>query len=136
MPSRRATLILAPLCALAALLLSGCGDDPSYAEATGGRVHVRLGEYRVTPEHVQAHAGRITIYARNTGRLTHNLEVVAFRRPEAGEQERQYGEKTKTLFPGETGSTTMTLEPGKYRLLCTIANHDNLGQYGELKILR
>jgi hypothetical protein len=28
------------------------------------------------------------------------------------------------------------LEPGKYRLVCTIANHDNLGQYGELKVVR
>jgi len=30
----------------------------------------------------------------------------------------------------------VTLKPGKYRLLCTIANHDNLGQYGELKVVR
>jgi hypothetical protein len=28
------------------------------------------------------------------------------------------------------------LEPGKYRLVCTIANHDNLGQYAELKVVR
>jgi hypothetical protein len=28
----------------------------------------------------------------------------------------------------------VTLKPGKYRLICTIANHDNLGQYGELKV--
>jgi hypothetical protein len=28
----------------------------------------------------------------------------------------------------------VTLAPGKYRLVCTIANHDNLGQYGELKV--
>jgi hypothetical protein len=31
--------------------------------------------------------------------------------------------------------TAVTLKPGKYRLVCTIANHDNLGQYGELKVL-
>jgi hypothetical protein len=29
----------------------------------------------------------------------------------------------------------VTLKPGKYRIVCTIANHDNLGQYGELKVL-
>jgi hypothetical protein len=28
----------------------------------------------------------------------------------------------------------VTLKPGKYRLVCTIANHDNLGQYAELKV--
>ena len=27
------------------------------------------------------------------------------------------------------------LKPGKYRLTCTIANHDDLGQYGELKVV-
>ncbi len=26
--------------------------------------------------------------------------------------------------------------PGKYRLVCTIANHDDLGQYGELQVVR
>ncbi|MGZ4275464.1 MAG: plastocyanin/azurin family copper-binding protein [Solirubrobacteraceae bacterium] len=135
MGSRRATLVPVSLCALAALPLAGCGSDPSYAHATGGKVHLHLDEYRVAPEHVQVQAGRITIYARNTGRLTHNLEVVAFARPRSGEQERVFGRKTRTLFPGQTGSTTLTLRPGKYRLLCTIANHDNLGQYGELKVV-
>ena len=27
------------------------------------------------------------------------------------------------------------LKPGKYRLTCTIGNHDDLGQYGELKVV-
>jgi uncharacterized cupredoxin-like copper-binding protein len=46
-----------------------------------------------------------------------------------------YGKPTRTLFSGETAETTVTLKPGKYRLVCTIANHDNLGQYGELKVV-
>ena len=59
-----------------------------------------------------------------------------FERPLGDEQAKDYGEPTKTLFPGETGQTTVDLAPGKYRLVCTIANHDNLGQYAELKVAR
>jgi uncharacterized cupredoxin-like copper-binding protein len=134
MPVRCATLATA-LCALAAApLLAGCGSDPSYARAGAGRVSVRLSEYRVTPEFTQVKAGRVRIDARNVGRLTHNIAVVQFAHPTSAQDERMYGKPSATLFPGQTGSTTVTLKPGKYRLVCTIANHDNLGQYGELKV--
>jgi uncharacterized cupredoxin-like copper-binding protein len=124
------------LVALAVLPAAGCGADVVYTRAPDRRVDVRLDEYRVLPEHIEARAGRITLVARNTGRLTHNLAVVQFERPLGDEQEKDYGKPTKTLFPGETGETTVDLEPGKYRLVCTIANHDNLGQYAELKVVR
>jgi uncharacterized cupredoxin-like copper-binding protein len=121
---------------LSALVATGCGDDIAYTRAPDRRVDVRLDEYRVLPEHIQVTAGRVTITARNSGRLTHNLVVVQFNRPLGDEEEKQYGAPTKTLFPGETGGTTLDLKPGKYRLICTIGNHDNLGQYGELKVVR
>jgi plastocyanin len=118
----------------AALAAAGCGAV-AYTHAPNRRIDLRLDEYRVLPEHIQATAGRITIVARNGGRLTHNVEVVQFERPLGDEEEKQYGEPTKTLFPGQTGSTTVDLKPGKYRLICTISNHDNLGQYAELKVV-
>jgi uncharacterized cupredoxin-like copper-binding protein len=121
---------------LAALLVTGCGDDVAYTRAPDRRVEVRLDEYRVLPEHIQVRAGRVTLVARNSGRLTHNLAVVQFERPLGDEEEKHYGEPTKTLFPGQTAQTTVDLEPGKYRLVCTIANHDNLGQHAELKVVR
>ena len=124
------------LAVLAALVATSCGDEIAYTQAPDRRVDVRLDEYRVLPEHIQVTAGRVTITARNTGRLTHNLVVVQFSRPLGDEEEHQYGQPTKTLFPGETGSTTVNLKPGKYRLICTIGNHDNLGQYAELKVIR
>jgi len=133
MTGGRVTLLLLVTAALSA---AGCGDDVAYTHAPDRRVEVRLDEYRVLPEHIQVAAGRITLVARNAGRLTHNLVVVQFDRPLGDEVERQYGEPTKTLFPGQTGSTTVDLAPGKYRLICTISNHDNLGQYGELKVVR
>ena len=60
----------------------------------------------------------------------------AFQRDrEEGEQPKEYG-RTDTLHPGESGSerAPIILKPGKYRLTCTIGNHDDLGQYGELKV--
>jgi uncharacterized cupredoxin-like copper-binding protein len=133
MTGGRVTLLLV---ALAALPAAGCGDDVAYTRAPDRRVEVRLDEYRVLPERIEVRAGRITLVARNTGRLTHNLAVVQFERPLGDEEEKDYGEPTKTLFPGEVGQTTVDLKPGKYRLVCTIANHDNLGQYAELKVVR
>jgi uncharacterized cupredoxin-like copper-binding protein len=124
------------LLVLAALVAVGCGDDVAYTHAPDRHVEVRLDEYRVLPEHIQVTAGAITFVARNTGRLTHNLVVVQFSRPLGDEDEKHYGLPTKTLFPGQTASTTINLKPGKYRLICSIANHDNLGQYAELKVVR
>jgi plastocyanin len=134
MTGRRATLLLAAVAAAATPALSGCGSDPSYARTSPGRIAVRLSEYRITPEFLEVRAGRVRIDVRNTGRLTHNVAIVQFKRPLANEDERTYGKPTPTLFPGQTASTTVTLKPGKYRIVCTIANHDNLGQYGELKV--
>ena len=133
MTGGRVTLLLV---ALAALPVGGCGADVAYTRAPDRRVEVRLDEYRVLPEHIEVRAGPVTLVAHNDGRLTHNLAVVQFERPLGDEQEKDYGDPTKTLFPGETGQTTVDLRPGKYRLVCTIANHDNLGQYGELKVVR
>jgi uncharacterized cupredoxin-like copper-binding protein len=118
-----------------ALAGGGCGATIAYVHAPDRRVEVRLDEYTITPERIQVRAGRITFVAHNDGRLTHNLAIVQFKRPNSGEEQKQYGQATRTLFPGQSGRTTIDLKPGKYRLICTLANHDNLGQYGELKVV-
>jgi hypothetical protein len=39
------------------------------------------------------------------------------------------------MQPGQTAAPVkITLAPGDYRLVCTIANHDDLGQFGTLKV--
>jgi len=132
MGPRRATT-LAALALAASTVAAGCGSDPPYTPAAGHTVRLRLDEYRVLPQRVTVPAGRIEIVARNTGRLTHNVAVVQFDRPLGEDEEKQYA-RTPTAHPGDVVRTTVTLKPGKYRLVCTIANHDNLGQYGELKV--
>ncbi|QEC47224.1 hypothetical protein FSW04_06205 [Baekduia soli] len=80
-------------------------------------------------------AGRVHLQVSNAGRLTHNLAIETFN-PKAGEEPRLYG-RTNTLQPGAHGTeqAPITLRPGKYRLTCTIGNHDDLGQFGELKVI-
>jgi uncharacterized cupredoxin-like copper-binding protein len=132
MPSRRLPLLaVAGACAF---VLGACGADEPYAPASGRTVKLRLDEYRVLPQRITVRAGTIRIVGQNTGRLTHNVAVLQFDRPLGDDEERQYG-RTPTAHPGERVETTVRLKPGKYRLACTLANHDNLGQYGELKVL-
>ena len=129
----RCATTLAALALAASTVAAGCGSDPPYTPAAGHTVRLRLDEYRVLPQRVTVPAGRIEIVARNTGRLTHNVAVVQFDRPLGEDEEKQYA-RTPTAHPGDVVRTSVTLKPGKYRLVCTIANHDNLGQYGELKV--
>jgi uncharacterized cupredoxin-like copper-binding protein len=128
---------LPALLLVGAATLVGCGGDgPSYVHARGGVLRVSLDEYRITPQNIEVHAGPIHLVATNRGRLTHNLTIESFEH-EPGVEPKLYG-RTDTLHPGQTGSEQkpITLKPGKYRLTCTIANHDDLGQYGELKVVR
>ena len=128
---------LPALLAVGAMSLAGCGGSgPAYHRASGNVIRVTLDEYRIRPENVVVHAGRVRLMATNDGRLTHNLAIESFEHEE-GEQPKLYG-RTDTLHPGQKGSEQepIVLKPGKYRLTCTIGNHDDLGQYGELKVVK
>jgi uncharacterized cupredoxin-like copper-binding protein len=127
MPRRRAAF---PILVVLALALPGCGEEP--VRATDGTLEVTLDEYRITPTKVVAPAGELRIVARNDGRLNHNLRV-EIPRESPGKRERTIG-GTPTARPGTTVSGTVRLAPGTYRLACTIANHDDLGMWGELEV--
>jgi plastocyanin len=128
MPARRATLLALSLAG--ALAIAGCGDDGPVTRDDAGVVRLRLDEYRILPQRVRVPSGRFEIVATNRGVLTHNVAIVsAERRP--GQDEVQYA-RTATAHPGQTVRAEVRLKPGKYRMVCSLANHDNLGQYGEL----
>jgi plastocyanin len=118
---------------LAALLVAGCGGaDP--VEIEGRTLRLRLDEYQLKPQDVRVDAGRLRIVATNVGRLTHNVKIV---RQDENDLEAPVEEigGTRSTQPGESASVTFeNLEPGEYRLACTIANHDDLGQYGTLVV--
>jgi uncharacterized cupredoxin-like copper-binding protein len=127
----RATLLATVLAVLAAAL-GGCGDDDVY-RTDRPILRITLDEYRIVPQNIVVKPGRIKFVARNTGRLTHNLVI---QNPPArpGDQPIEIA-RVGTMQPGETGEPIkVTLKPGEYRLVCTIANHDDLGQYGKLEV--
>lgn len=132
MPHRRATVPLAA--ALGALVLGGCGGgDAIDRVARDGVVRVSLREYRIDPQDWEVPAGRVRLVVTNAGRLTHNLAIESVTK-ETDQQPHRYA-RTRTLPPGATGRATAVLKPGTYRLACTLANHDRLGQFGTLKVL-
>jgi hypothetical protein len=116
----------------AALVLAGCGGEDT-VRSERPLLRVALDEYRIVPQDVSVRPGRLKFVARNAGRLTHNL-VVQIPAGKPGEEPTEIG-RVATMQPGQTAEAIkLTLLPGTYRLVCTIANHDDLGQYGELKV--
>ena len=114
-----------------ALAIAGCGAD-DFVRDRDATLQIAMTEYKLEPANIRVRAGRVHLVARNRGRMTHNLKVQSLER-KSGEQYFDFG-GTETAHPGETVSASVMLAPGKYRLVCTIGNHDDLGQYGELQV--
>jgi uncharacterized cupredoxin-like copper-binding protein len=125
-------LIAMPVTAAAAFA-AGCGGGEP-VELEGRTLRLRLDEYRILPQDVRVARGRLRIVATNLGRLTHNVKIVREDRDDTEAPSREVG-GTRSTQPGESASVTFeALRPGRYRLACTIANHDDLGQYGTLVV--
>ena len=126
------SILLAAVLTAVALGLGGCGDDDLF-RTDRPILRLALDEYRVVPQNIVVEPGRMKFDVRNRGRLTHNLAVQI---PEGPDGKPVPLERTKTMQPGERADPIkLTLLPGReYRLVCTIANHDDLGQYGTLKV--
>ncbi|HEV2777569.1 MAG TPA: cupredoxin domain-containing protein [Solirubrobacteraceae bacterium] len=129
----RSTLLPAVLGVLA-VALGGCGDDDVF-RTDRPILRLELDEYRVVPPSIVVdRPKRMKFDVRNGGRLTHNLAIQI---PEGPDGRPVEIARTETMHPGERGEPIKaTLQPGEYRIVCTIANHDDLGQYGTLKVQR
>jgi hypothetical protein len=119
---------LTPSVALLAALLAGCGSEPVFVDSSVLRL--RLDEYRITPQLVHIHPGRLKIVAVNTGILTHNVRIEEDHPDRRGNPIVLGG--TATAHPGDSVSGKVTLKRGRYKLVDTIANHKDLGDYGTL----
>jgi uncharacterized cupredoxin-like copper-binding protein len=116
-----------------ALALGGCGDDEVF-RTSRPVLNITLDEYRIVPQNIELRAGRLKLVVHNAGRLTHNLVIQIPDGPD-GKPVPIPGGRVATMQPGQTAAPVkVTLAPGDYRIVCTIANHDDLGQYGTLKV--
>jgi uncharacterized cupredoxin-like copper-binding protein len=119
--------------ALTAVLLAagGCGGDKVF-RTDRPILRITLDEYRIMPQNIEVKAGRIKLVVRNAGRLTHNLAIQV---PNGPGGKPTPVARVATMQPGQTAEPIkVALAPGEYRLACTIANHDDLGQFGTLKV--
>lgn len=130
----RSTLPPAVLAVLA-LALGGCSEDDVF-RTDRPILRLTLDEYRIVPQNIVVKPGRMKFDVRNAGRYaTHNLAVQIPEGPDGRPVELG---RTETMQPGERGEPIkLTLLAGReYRLVCTIANHDDLGQYGTIEVQR
>ena len=129
-------LRLLPTAALAALALAltACGDDGQF-KTDRPILRLSLDQYRIVPQNIVVKQGRMKFVVRNTGRLTHNLVIQRPPKEIDGKPTEVAGGRVKSMQPGEAAQPIkVTLKRGTYRLVCTIANHDDLGQYGKLVV--
>ena len=126
--------LAAALLATSAIALGGCGGGETF-RTDRPILRISLDEYRIVPQDIVARPGRIKVVARNAGRLTHNLAIQLPPEDVDEKAEEVPGGRVESMQPGEVAPPIkVTLQPGEYRLVCTIANHDDLGQYGKLII--
>ena len=107
---------LALALAVAALGLSACAGDG----ASEG-VAVRTKEMKFLPTTIRLASGAQTFVVRNVGELRHTFSINSI------------GEEV-TVEPGRTRTLSVTLEPGTYRYVCRILDHEGLGMRGTLRV--
>lgn len=113
----------------AASLLGACGDEPPVP--VGNRtIGLKLDEYRILPQRVSAPPGQLRMIIRNLGVLTHQVTVQTI--PEDRAEQPEVIARAPTVQPGARSEVEFAIRPGTYDLVCKIANHDDLGQTGEL----
>jgi hypothetical protein len=135
----------------AALAATGCGgtEDPPdipRTAAAGKPLTLTAREYLFTPNRITLRGGsdaagttggaspgesdgsgatRQRIALRNQGELAHNIEILR------GDE---LVGKLRSFPPGQTRSLTVSLPPGGYRFVCTVADHDEKGMRGTLEL--
>lgn len=72
----------------------------------------------------KAKAGKTTFEVANVGKIEHDLEV----------QGDGVEQKTPLIDPGKQAKLTVGLEPGKYRLYCTVPGHEQQGMKVDLTV--
>ena len=119
--------------ALSTGALAGCvgGEEqwagPTVTVAAADPVEVVGDEYLFDPSSVVVEGGdgAVALVLDNQGTLAHNLRL--FDGPD------EIG-GTPTFAGGDQRSASVDLAPGDYRMVCTVADHEELGMVGELEV--
>jgi len=150
---RRAILLVG---AGLALVASGCGEDNESTAASGTgttttpadppgdpqtTLDVSMSEFKFAPANPELARGTVEITAANKGKTEHELVLLKTnaepsKLPKDGQEVSEkdsVGEIPETA-PGQSGSETFDLKPGKYVMVCNIPGHYEAGMYGTLTV--
>jgi len=136
------------IAALPLLALTACGSEEPSSPAPGdggNAVAVTLAEYEIRPATTTIPAGEVTFAVENVGATVH--EMVVIRTDVAIADMSVEGGLTNEEAPGmtpigevedvESGESTdlvLTLEPGRYVLLCNLPRHFEQGMVTEIEV--
>jgi uncharacterized cupredoxin-like copper-binding protein len=117
-----------------AACLSACGAHVVTVNST--EIRFRLDEFSIAPQNVRVRAApRIKISVINVGVETHDLVVEAEYQAANGDPI-PYNTAI-ILQPGQmTTFKLVNLKPGRYKLVDTVADHVDLGEYGTLTVVK
>jgi len=118
--------------AAAALLVAGCGGGSAGQEsgqttsagsptASDLVVNVVGTEYSFAPSASKVSPGETTIRFTNSGAMEHDLVIDALH-------------VHLTAQPGKSAQTTVTLEPGTYKVYCSVPGHRESGMQGKVTV--
>ena len=145
MIGKRRLAALLTLGAAFAVPIAGCGgssNDNSTSNAAsnasttgtaaaatgpGGTVALSATDFKFNPSDPTVKSGQVTFKETNDGQTTHSLEIEDVTPGKDQELEGQ-------VAPGQSGTLTVNLKPGKYEFYCPISNHKQLGMVGEITV--
>ena len=107
-------------------MLAACGGSETPVRERTGSFKVTLDDYLIRPQSLRVPGGQeLTVSATNRGRLGHTFRIRGASRNVLA---------ITTIEPGETKSRSFRLKAGKYTMYCVLANHEELGMYGTLRV--
>lgn len=115
------SLLVAPVLLFA---LAACGGDDGAAAQTTS-VTIVADEYTFDPDTLTVPSGQVVFTLRNDGAEEHEFEIM---------QGDRVIDEVEGLIPGLERDLAVTLEPGDYRFVCRLADHEQRGMTGTLTV--
>jgi uncharacterized cupredoxin-like copper-binding protein len=104
-------------------LATGCGDDSPGADrsavedSVSPRIEITAHEMALEPDAIAVEAGDVEVVLHNDGTMLHDLRI----------EDQPFIIEAPA---GETATSHVTLEPGRYQLFCSLPGHRDAGMQG------
>ena len=96
----------------------------THSNASATTIKVSEREYHITLSTTKPAAGKTRFVIKNTGTLSHALEIKG----------PGVSKRTPLIKPGTSATLTVTLKPGSYSVWCPVPGHAALGMEAGLKV--